>query len=697
MAKTDLETLVVRMEAQMRAFENELKKARGVADRETRAIEKRFADSNKKLAGTFTGLGAAMTRGLGVLGIGVGAAQAVRMIGSASAEYTKLTNALKITGLEGANLDRVMGQLFQSAQRHGTNIGALTQLYSRLSTSQKELNASQEDMRKFTDGVALALRVAGSDSQAASGALLQLSQAMGGGVIQAQEYNSMIDGARPLLVAVAHGLEEAGGSVAKLTQLVKSGQVSSEAFFRAFLAGIPVLEAQAGKATDTVSMGAERASNAFTMLVGKLDETLGASKGAAEGLTGVADAINSMPQYIDAAVKGLGDLKSWLDKVGSNPFWTRLGKAVGLKFTAEEFIASGMAGPSVSGPVMLGDEFGGSGNPVPIAGAKPISLKDFAVPGKKSGSSTVGVDSFERAIASAEKRIAVQQAETAAINEGAAARERARIVAELQAAAIAANTAAGLKNTEVTAAQNVQIQATADKMYAVAQAAEAANGPMASAARSALDLNTNLQNIAVGSVDNLASSIADVASGTETASEAFRKMARSILRDLSQMILKAALWKAVSGFMGGGASIGGGPAIGVVGSAGGMAVPTFMAGGGQVRGPGTSTSDSILARLSDGEFVVKASAARQHRDLLEMINSGIPRFARGGPVGASGGRPVIGGVVVHNYGAEVQTDRRDDGTTEITVRALTRDEQASPRMFGTMRSKYGISPQLVQR
>ena len=36
----------------------------------------------------------------------------------------------------------------------------------------------------------------------------------------------------------------------------------------------------------------------------------------------------------------------------------------------------------------------------------------------------------------------------------------------------------------------------------------------------------------------------------------------------------------------------------------------FMAGGGEVEGPGTGTSDSVPARLSDGEFVVTADAVR---------------------------------------------------------------------------------------
>jgi hypothetical protein len=55
--------------------------------------------------------------------------------------------------------------------------------------------------------------------------------------------------------------------------------------------------------------------------------------------------------------------------------------------------------------------------------------------------------------------------------------------------------------------------------------------------------------------------------------------------------------------------------------------------GGPVIGPGTGTSDSIPAYVSNGEFIVKAKAAAKHPELLQAINTGrIPRFAEGGLV-----------------------------------------------------------------
>jgi hypothetical protein len=71
-------------------------------------------------------------------------------------------------------------------------------------------------------------------------------------------------------------------------------------------------------------------------------------------------------------------------------------------------------------------------------------------------------------------------------------------------------------------------------------------------------------------------------------------------------------------------------------SGGGGAAPYKVtanrASGGIVTGPGTSTSDSINARLSNGEYVVNARATNAFLPLLNSINdAGLqPRFAAGG-------------------------------------------------------------------
>lgn len=79
--------------------------------------------------------------------------------------------------------------------------------------------------------------------------------------------------------------------------------------------------------------------------------------------------------------------------------------------------------------------------------------------------------------------------------------------------------------------------------------------------------------------------------------------------------------------------------------------PIFRrAQGGPIYGPGTPTSDSIPAMLSNGEWVIKAASVQKYGSaFMHAINSGrVPKFAGGGSVGSSGGSDgttMMGGVI----------------------------------------------------
>ena len=76
---------------------------------------------------------------------------------------------------------------------------------------------------------------------------------------------------------------------------------------------------------------------------------------------------------------------------------------------------------------------------------------------------------FERAVFETNKRIAATNAETATIGLNTEARERAKLVAELEEAAKKANTEAGYQNAQVTEAQRQKINQLADAMEAAAK------------------------------------------------------------------------------------------------------------------------------------------------------------------------------------------------------------------------------------
>lgn len=284
---TDLERLVVQLEASTVKYERAMQRALGQTNRTARSIESRFQRMSG-VVGTSFGQAFAL----------VGGATALRGAQQLIDASTRIENALKVAGLAGEELTRVYDDLFASAQRNAAPLESLVTLYGRAAIVQNELGVSTQELLRFTDNVAVALRVAGTDAQSASGALLQLSQALGSGTVRAEEFNSILEGALPIAQAAAAGLKEAGGSVAELRSLVIDGKVSSEAFFRAFEAGSVILQQKVANSELTVSQGFVRLQNVLIDTAGKFDDATGASSAAAEGLNSLALAVEQLGNFM---------------------------------------------------------------------------------------------------------------------------------------------------------------------------------------------------------------------------------------------------------------------------------------------------------------------------------------------------------------------------------------------------------------
>ncbi|RVC58905.1 phage tail tape measure protein, partial [Mesorhizobium sp. M2A.F.Ca.ET.046.02.1.1] len=193
----------------MRNFE----RAQQQTDQRFRSMEQRAKKAGERMETSFAAVSTRINAGLKGIGTGflagVSLQGAQRLIDTA----TKIQNALKVAGLSGEDLTKVYDALFASAQKNAVPLEALVQLYGRAAQQQRELGVSSGQLLQFTDNVALALRVAGTDAGQASGALLQLGQALGSGTVHAEEFNSVLEGAPTIAQAAAAGLKEAGGSV----------------------------------------------------------------------------------------------------------------------------------------------------------------------------------------------------------------------------------------------------------------------------------------------------------------------------------------------------------------------------------------------------------------------------------------------------------------------------------------------------
>lgn len=286
MPAQDLEKLVVQLSADMRKYENAMARAQALTNQRARAIESRLSGMSKKISGQFSLLGSGLGKGIAA----IGGAVAFQSVSDAA---TNIRNSLKVAGLSGEELETTFDKLYAAAQRNSVPIDSLAQLYSRVSLNQKELGVSTDQLTNLTENVGKALRISGADAQSANGALLQLAQALGSSKVQAEEYGSLIDTMPALLQAAANGIEQAGGSVSKLTQLVKSGQISNKAFFDGIESGQRVLDDRLVGSVQTVGQRFITLRNAVVKAADRFNEN-----------TDAADALGKefgqLAGYIDA-------------------------------------------------------------------------------------------------------------------------------------------------------------------------------------------------------------------------------------------------------------------------------------------------------------------------------------------------------------------------------------------------------------
>jgi len=560
---TDIERLTVVLEANIKKYEREMARTRTITDKAMRDVERSASSSMKRLEGIMSGAGARLKAGLA----GALAGLSVREVAQLADSYTKVQNSLKVAGLEGQKLKVTYEALYAVSQRQAAPLEAMASLYGKLSMAQTELNATGPQMLKFTEGVGMALKIQGTSAGEASGALLQLAQAMGGGVVRAEEYNSLLEGARPLLQAAAAGMVEAGGSVARLTALVKDGKVSSEAFFRAVLAGMPVLEKQADSAATTMSQGWSKTRDALVNLVGKLDEAGGMSKTAGDAFNGVANAIGGIADRVPAAVDALNSLQAKMTEIGNSSVFKKIyegASAIGL---------GGMNG--VVDTNKFDAAFGAPTNAGSMRGYKPPSAtspivpirnSDYAVPGadKNGRTSRDRVDEYERETASIAKRTAALDAERAVVGKSAGEVAKAEASFKLLEAAKAANVA-------ITPQLLSDIDAMATKYGEATTAIEAARDAQEGVAEAMRDFQSTAKDAVSGFVSDLRRG--------ESAADAFGNTLDRLADKVVDMALNAAFSSNKSGLGGLGSIF-----SSLFGGGGGVSMnPTGRASGGLVR------------------------------------------------------------------------------------------------------------------
>ena len=233
--------------------DRQLSKLQGKLDKTDKAVED-LNGANKKLARSFRGVdGAAgkaangigktgraaqqassgfksLGRSLGKLALGFAAFQGVRSIGQIGIDSIEAERRLKALAGAFGEVQKVELAAGRAAEKFGLSQReankAFAQIYARL----RPIGIEVEQIESAFNGFNTAARLSGTSAQEASAAWLQLSQALGSGVLRGEELNSVFEQTPTVVQAIA---KEMNAPIGKIRELAKEGKITSDVVLRA--------------------------------------------------------------------------------------------------------------------------------------------------------------------------------------------------------------------------------------------------------------------------------------------------------------------------------------------------------------------------------------------------------------------------------------------------------------------------------
>ncbi len=288
---TDVERLVVAMEARTASFEKALQKANGTANRQARAIEKRFQSMNDNISRSFQNM---LRAGAAIGGIGIGVSEIQKMADT----WTDLSSRV---GLAVGDMDKapqVMERIYDMAQRTYSGLENTAESFLANAGALKELGYNTNQQLNFTEALNNALVVSGAKADRATRVIDALGKSMAAGKLQGDNLNTVIEvGGRVAEVLAA----QLGIGVNQLRAAGKEGKITGDVIYKALTGRLKELTAEAESMPATISDGFQKVANGLLRFVGTMDQASGMSATIAQGLVFVGDNFNHVAAAAAAA------------------------------------------------------------------------------------------------------------------------------------------------------------------------------------------------------------------------------------------------------------------------------------------------------------------------------------------------------------------------------------------------------------
>ncbi len=237
----------------------------------------------------------------------IGGAQALsvlRGMGRMSDEIANINGSLRLATRSNREFAVAQAEVFAISQRTSTALSSTAILYTRLAQSTKEYGLSQQRQLALVETINKTFAVSGAAAEEQKNAVVQFTQSLAGGILRAEEFNSVVEASPRLAQALADGM---GIGMGELRRQVNEGQVSVERMVAALESQSAAVQREFEAMPLTIDRAWTQLVNAVTQGIGGLSQTLGAGGSLAEGIAFAAQHIGVLGNAIGvlaAAVAG---------------------------------------------------------------------------------------------------------------------------------------------------------------------------------------------------------------------------------------------------------------------------------------------------------------------------------------------------------------------------------------------------------
>ncbi|KAF1692766.1 hypothetical protein CSC62_14120 [Pseudoxanthomonas jiangsuensis] len=219
----------------------------------------------------------------------VGAVAAVQVIAGLTRmadQYANISGRLRLATESQAAFAVAQAEVYAISQRTSTALESTATLYARLAQSTAEYGISQQRQLALTETINKTFAVSGASAVAAANTITQFTQALAGGVLRAEEFNSVVENSPRLAKALADGL---GIGMGELRAQVNAGLIDVQRLVQALESQSAVIAAEFESMPLTVERAMVQLRNSITQAAGQASQDFGVSGALAQGIALLAN------------------------------------------------------------------------------------------------------------------------------------------------------------------------------------------------------------------------------------------------------------------------------------------------------------------------------------------------------------------------------------------------------------------------